>query len=65
MIIHKEIEIIIDWESIVMDILKLERFGYANITTQIQEKEEYYINSENTDSITRLCEIANKKIINK
>lgn len=43
MTIHKEIEIIIDWESIVMDVLKLERFGHANITMQMQEKEERYI----------------------
>ena len=44
MIVHKEIEIIIDWESIVMDVFKLERFGYTNITSKMQEKEERYIN---------------------
>lgn len=44
MTINKEIEIIIDWESIVMDILRLEKFGHDSITIQMQEKEERYIN---------------------
>ena len=44
MTLHKEIEIIIDWESIMMDILKLDKLGYTNITVQMQEKEDSYIN---------------------
>ena len=44
MTVHKEIEITIDWENIVMDIFKLERFGHSNIMIQMQEKEERYIN---------------------
>ena len=43
MTVHKEIGIIIDWESIVMDILKLEKLGYIDITIQMQEKEDSYI----------------------
>ena len=43
MTINKEIEIIIDWESIMMDILKLEKLGYTDITIQMQEKEDSYI----------------------
>lgn len=60
MTINKEIEIIIDWESIMMDIFKLEKLGYTDITMQMQEKEERYINLKNTDSIVQLCEIANE-----
>ena len=33
----------IDWESIIMDILKLEKLGYIDITMQMQEKEDSYI----------------------
>ena len=44
MTVNKEIGIIIDWGNIVMDILKLEKLGYTNITMQMQEKEERYIN---------------------
>ena len=44
MTVHKEIGIIIDWESIVMDILKLEKLGEINISIAMQEREERYIN---------------------